>query len=440
MPETNIEDEFNPSQNPSKPAHINHRIIPYTENAKAIVFRLVEVALVTDAHSHALKGLRKRPKDMVEKLRYCLSIYLSNLIYLSFDKGRNTALRMSRSKRIQVEYRYIPEAFTIGASREAQDILSSPEIALITMNLGVHCYTGGKGMQTTLIPSERLLIAVKALCRMDFCYKAEQEVIVLKSKQQQEHDYSKRPVGKRIDYVDTDYTNIARDRLESINEYLSRSDIKLRGEDLPQKNRQLVRYFNESFDRGGRLFGGRWQGSKEERKHYTINGKKCVEVDFVACAIRLAYAKEGLSLDEKITGDPYTLTGEGNHYKRPGIKRIVAAMCCMAKPMTRFPRHSKAELGAGDKERVHQVREVLEEHFADITDLFYRGIGLELMHTESEILIKALLTLQSKGIVALPIHDCVVVSEDDQEVACKAMLDAFREVSGQNGKVDVKPL
>ncbi len=138
MPETNIEDEFNPSQNPSKPAHINHRIIPYTENAKAIVFRLVEVALVTDAHSHALKGLRKRPKDMVEKLRYCLSIYLSNLIYLSFDKGRNTALRMSRSKRIQVEYRYIPEAFTIGASREAQDILSSPEIALITMNLGVH--------------------------------------------------------------------------------------------------------------------------------------------------------------------------------------------------------------------------------------------------------------------------------------------------------------
>ncbi len=69
-----------------------------------------------------------------------------------------------------------------------------------------------------------------------------------------------------------------------------------------------------------------------------------------------------------------------------------------------------------------------------------RGIGLELMHTESEILIKALLTLQSKGIVALPIHDCVVVSEDDQEVACKAMLDAFREVSGQNGKVDVKPL
>jgi hypothetical protein len=60
------------------------------------------------------------------------------------------------------------------------------------------------------------------------------------------------------------------------------------------------------------------------------------------------------------------------------------------------------------------------------------------MRDESEILIRTLQKLQSLGIVALPIHDCVLVGWSHREIAKKVMEESFRDVLGVLGVVEVE--
>ena len=58
------------------------------------------------------------------------------------------------------------------------------------------------------------------------------------------------------------------------------------------------------------------------------------------------------------------------------------------------------------------------------------GIGMQLFRKESDILVDVLITLQAKGIVALPVHDAVVVRDDDSDKAKAVMKDIFRAHTG----------
>ena len=58
------------------------------------------------------------------------------------------------------------------------------------------------------------------------------------------------------------------------------------------------------------------------------------------------------------------------------------------------------------------------------------GIGMQLFRKESDILIDVLETLRSEGIVALPVHDAVVVRDDNADKAEAVMKQVFREHTG----------
>ena len=55
------------------------------------------------------------------------------------------------------------------------------------------------------------------------------------------------------------------------------------------------------------------------------------------------------------------------------------------------------------------------------------------MFRESEILIDTLLALIDQGVVALPIHDALVVPSGKVSVAKRVMLDAFKGQTGVGG-------
>ena len=57
-------------------------------------------------------------------------------------------------------------------------------------------------------------------------------------------------------------------------------------------------------------------------------------------------------------------------------------------------------------------------------------VGFELMHHESEIMIKTVLRCLDQGVVVLPIHDGLLVAECHKEIARTAMQEAFREYTG----------
>ena len=52
---------------------------------------------------------------------------------------------------------------------------------------------------------------------------------------------------------------------------------------------------------------------------------------------------------------------------------------------------------------------------------------MQLFRKESDILVDVLLTLKTQGIVALPIHDAVVVRDDNSDKAEAVMKKVFRE-------------
>ena len=54
------------------------------------------------------------------------------------------------------------------------------------------------------------------------------------------------------------------------------------------------------------------------------------------------------------------------------------------------------------------------------------GIGVQLFRKESDILVDVLEALRSQGIVALPVHNAVIVMEEHHLQATKIMKDTFR--------------
>jgi hypothetical protein len=62
--------------------------------------------------------------------------------------------------------------------------------------------------------------------------------------------------------------------------------------------------------------------------------------------------------------------------------------------------------------------------------LSHEGIGMQLFRKESNILVDVLETLRSEGIVALPVHDDVVVRDDNSDKAKAVIKKVFREHTG----------
>jgi hypothetical protein len=73
-----------------------------------------------------------------------------------------------------------------------------------------------------------------------------------------------------------------------------------------------------------------------------------------------------------------------------------------------------------------------------IAHLLFTGISFKEMFRESEILIDALLALIAQGVVALFIHDALVVPSGKVSIARKVVLEVFQGVDGVEGRVSIK--
>jgi hypothetical protein len=193
----------------------------------------------------------------------------------------------------------------------------------------------------------------------------------------------------------------------------------------------LRRKFKYSWDDGGRLYGGWWQTlPKEERPHLLINGRATVELDYGRLHPTLIYAERGLALDF----DPYQVPGYDGRLLRELGKYALNSLLNRDRqsgpPSTlkAKPEH-RAALGA-DFDFQRFVSALTAMH-APIVDAFGTGIGLRLQRIDSDILVKVLRRTSREGIVALPIHDSVIVDHRHEVLLRSAMIDAYKEVTGQ---------
>ena len=244
--------------------------------------------------------------------------------------------------------------------------------------------------------------------------------------------------GKLIKYPESELTIQYRDEMEQINAYLRDADICYQGDkDIDDSRVELKRIFNNScFEQGGRLYGGFWISMKStDLKDITIDDEWVTALDYGQMAIRLAYSLAKAPIH---FGDAYALNRRTDG-SRELIKKLMNIM--LNAPATKawaVPKRLSVMQKDSDFQR-NLMLEIKEFH-EPIAPLFGGQYGMKFMFLESEILIDVLLELNSKGIVALPIHDCILVKKSAQKTAKEVMLRVFKQHTNLDATVAVEPL
>ncbi len=260
---------------------------------------------------------------------------------------------------------------------------------------------GGFGRQSRMRASARLLE-----CASDWgpFYPTLRELIHLK-------DESKR----RITYNDTDETLRVRRELERLNEATSELTIEMRegqldlsrsifvlGEEVvvPAK-KMLFRCFNNSWTQGGRAYGGFWQNlPKELRGALLLDGCPVVEHDYAQLHPRLLYARAGVELAD----DAYTIEGVDR-----GVAKV-AWQILMNSASRSQAIHALANTeGVQDGREARRLLAALALRHAAVSRWLYARVGLHLQYVDSQLLMRVLMRCLDDGIIALSVHDSLIV-------------------------------
>jgi hypothetical protein len=176
---------------------------------------------------------------------------------------------------------------------------------------------------------------------------------------------------------------------------------------------------------GGRLFGGFWINLDKALRHWLrIEGEPVISVDFRATMPQLALVSQGHAPVTK--GDPYAIPGF-EEVPRGVIKRTVSALLCAR----------STGIHIEGIEDMGKFKEALIHRHPGLLGTLGKGLGHRLMNTESRILIEALRLLAKQGVVALPLHDCVLVKMSKAPTAGDAMHRASEIITGHRLPVTI---
>lgn len=422
------------TETPSKDRPFQPYRAPLTDAAKAIV---ADVINQIQNYEQFLK-LRKRRRKKVDQATFedTISAIVCDLIhrYCQDPSGRVSVSLSNRTLGRKSRYR----APALGKTLPTLlGHLSAPEMAFVKMTKGSRREVIGEddvfryeGQLTTIQAGPRLTQRIEEhdLAFEDLTRSETEEIIVLKAKKRHRKDN-----GKWIEYEDTSDTLRYRKDLQSINRGLALSDLVFYDYSDPpidQNARRLVRIFNnDSFSQGGRLWGGFWANLKKDvrRNDILIVGEPIVELDYGQMTLRLLYGKVGAPMPE---GDLYDIRSLGS---REGVKKIIIAALSVNKRQFRMPQGARKYFS--DDITYEHVLTTISEHHAAVSDYFFKGIGMELMFMETEILIDVLLKVQAQGMVALPFHDGVLTSQSTAQAVKEIMEEVFKKKIGVDAVV-----
>lgn len=403
-----------------------------TEASKAVVTEAIE-DLRRYEENH---GLRKRTRRQHDRETFELTVeaILCDLMHHRLHQRPN-AIYVTRSNAVlRHRNRYRPRAYG-KTFPDILDRLAATELGWIVQEVGDGDIRLG-ARRTAIRPGKRLLehMADQGVTFADLGLACLAEPIILKSEKVDFWDEA-----QVIDYADTQETGRFRREMREINDWLRTADLDygtFRGDIGPipdTSERALRRIFTRGdFSCGGRLFGGFWQGMRKEDRfdRLVIDGEAIVELDYAQMGPRQLYGMAGAVPE---MADLYAIPGF-DEYRR-GIKIVFNAMVFHDKPLSRMPRGAGGKFPKGA--RVGDITEAIMRHHPAITDLFFNEVGHHVQFQESQIMVDTLLRLKSHGIVALPIHDAILVADSKAPAAAQIMIDVFSDHVGLAGLVDV---
>jgi len=320
------------------------------------------------------------------------------------------------------------------------NIMAAPEMDFVVVEKGHSSFkivddelnvAFAGGQQTIVQPGPKLLSRIErfSITRGDICPAPEEEVIILRAPKR--HSNS---IAEYEEYEDDHTTLALRDQMRDINAWLHTADITCSHPQVNLAHRRLRRIFNNSdFAQGGRLYGGFWQAmsSDERQEHIRINQDTVVELDYGQMSLMILYGLTGHTPPE---GDLYDLSAEGIPATyRKGIKKVIQAVINSSKVPTRMPGGVRKQIPSSYS--IQDILKAVERKHPAIFAKMTSGIGMQLFRKEADILVDVLIALKAKGVVALPIHDAVLVADADKDTTIRIMKEVFKDYSGLTPQV-----
>jgi hypothetical protein len=121
---------------------------------------------------------------------------------------------------------------------------------------------------------------------------------------------------------------------------------------------------------------------------------------------------------------------------RPGIKKLFNALLFSEAPLQRKPQGTKRIL---PNQPLAEIIGELRSIHRPVSHLFETGIGHHLQFLESETILEVLTKAMDNGIVALPVHDSIIVRLSSAEDARRLMEEVFLRRTGIKPKVNSQP-
>jgi len=166
----------------------------------------------------------------------------------------------------------------------------------------------------------------------------------------------------------------------------------------------------------------------ERQEHILIEDDWCVELDYGQMSLLLLYAR-AQAQDHMPSGDLYDLSEHGIPVTcRPGIKKVMQAIINSPKVPRRLPKGSREHFPS--RINLRDILSAVEKKHPVIFPLMTSGIGMQLFRKESDILVEVLEALRSQAIVALPVHDAVIVMEEHKQTTITIMKKVFKDHTG----------
>ncbi|NNJ24950.1 hypothetical protein [Alienimonas chondri] len=215
--------------------------------------------------------------------------------------------------------------------------------------------------------------------------------------------------------------------------------------------------FNETFDRGGRLYSltpdGHTNIKQDWRKTITIDGEETVELDYASFHIRILYHRAGI---DRRARDLYRtrrilpeLCGAPDAPAFADLRRAVKVWTNIALN-ARTERSAVGAIGNDDgvgfnlvgnakegptvgdacrlygmtaADMLHRIRSA----HRDIADHFGSGVGLELQCADGALIRDILTAFLDRGSYALSVHDSIITKVGDADLARSLMVGKYRE-------------
>lgn len=416
---------------PPKNKRFNPSRVPANMRAQSLVEQVRQELLHYEARFHP----RRRARKVVDQLRFdrIVSAIICDLVYCALTES--TAWRhISLSKREHGQ-ESVGAPFMTEERIRIVEWMSTPEMGWLELTKAAQVRNPFGGQQSTIRASARLRRHMDErdlqLADIGRDVTLMGDPIVLRGKKI-------RGKARNLPVPPGEPADTYREEMLQINAWLAAADIECEwdshGNERDAGDRWVTRIFNNgNLGEGGRPTGGFWSSmsSASRLSDIRINGEPVASLDYGQCGIRIAY---GLVGAKPPAGDLYRVPGLEEH--REGVKKVFIAQFFSPRQLGRKPQGSAKHLPKHSSLR--EVEDLILRHHAPLRPMFYSGHGMAIQCTEGNILVRCLLTLAERRIVALPVYDCLVVPTSAIGQTQQVMLDCFRQLAGVEGHVVVK--